>query len=309
MGTVKPEQWPALPYNEWRATRDTLHMYTQVVGKLRLALSPFEPEWANVPLYVTARGLSTSPMPVGLRTIDIEFDLVDHVLVIRGSDGHLERRPLGGTVADFYRDVMAVLERMEVDVAISVVPSEVADPIPFPEDRTHDTYDTAHAARFQQVLTMADVVVKQHHARFRGRTTPVQFFWGTFDLALTRYSGERAQPTPGAGVIRRVGQDAEEICVGWWPGSEGVSYPAFYAYGFPAPDGIAAAGIRPGGAAWSDAAGEFLYPYDAARAEAVPSRAILDFFESTYAAAAGAMGWNSDLVDVAAPDSSHHVSQ
>ncbi len=308
MVTVQPEEWPALPYNEWRATRDTLHMYTQVVGKLRLALSPFEPEWANVPLYVTARGLWTSPMPVGLRTIDVEFDLVDHLLIIRGSDGHLERRPLGGAVADFYRDVMAVLGRMDVDVAISVVPSEVADPIPFPEDQTHDTYDLAQAARFHHVLTMVDVVLKRHHARFRGRTTPVQFFWGTFDLALTRYSGRRAEATPGAGVIGRVGQDAEEICAGWWPGSEGVPYPAFYAYAYPAPEGLASAAIRPGGAAWSDDAGEFLFPYDAARAEDEPSRAILAFFESTYAAAASAMGWNSELVDVAAPGHHRHVS-
>jgi hypothetical protein len=301
MVNVKPEEWPALPYDEWRATRDTLHMYTQVVGKLRLALSPFEPEWANVPLYVTARGLSTSPMPVGLRTIDVEFDLVDHVLVIRSSDGHLERRPLGGAVADFYRDVIAVLRRMDVDVAFSVIPSEVTDPIPFPEDRTHDTYDPAHGARFHQVLTMIDVVLKQHHARFRGRTTPVQFFWGTFDLALTRYSGRRAHAAPGSDLIQRVSQDAEEICVGWWPGSEGVPYAAFYAYGYPAPDGLAAAPIRPSGAAWSDEAGEFILPYDAARAAPDPSRAILDFFESTYAATADLMGWNSDLIDVTSP--------
>jgi hypothetical protein len=306
MVNVKPDQWPALPYDEWRATRDTLHLYTQVVGKLRLALSPFEPEWANVPLYVTARGLTTSPIPAGLRTIDLEFDFVDHVLVIRSGDGGIERRPLGGSVAEFHRDVMAMLHHMDVAVAISLVPSEVADPIPFPEDTTHDTYDAAHVARFHQVLAMVDVVMKQHHARFRGRTTPVQFFWGTFDLALTRYSGRRAHAGPGSGLIARVGQDAEEICVGWWPGSEGVAYPAFYAYAHPAPDRFASAAIRPSGAAWSDAAGEFLMSYDTARAEADPARAILEFFESTYEAAASLMGWNSDLVDVTAPHS-HHV--
>jgi len=300
-GLQELNAWPAIPYQPWRETRDTLHMYTQVIGKLRLALSPFEPQWAHVPLYVSSRGLTTSPIPVGLRTFDAEFDFIDHALVMRTSDGSTERRPLGGTVADFYQDVMRMLGRMRVDVAISVLPSEVADPIPFPEDRTHQTYDPQHAARFHHVLTMVDVVMKEHRARFRGRTTLVQFFWGTFDLALMRYSGRPAEPPPGAGVIARVGGDAEAICAGWWPGDERNPYPAFFAYAYPAPDGIASVSIQPPAAAWNSTAGEFLLPYDTARAADDPARALGDFLRSTYAGAAELMGWDPALTHVSAP--------
>ena len=292
--------WPPLAYDEWRETRDTLHMYTQVIGKVRLALSPFEPQWANVPLYLTARGLTTSPVPVGLRTIDAEFDLIDHVLVLRSSDGHVERRPLGGAVADLYRDVMNALARMRVEVTISVVPSEVSDPIPFPDDRAHATYEPAHVARFFRVLSMIDVVFKQHRAGFHGRTTPVQFFWGSFDLALTRFSG-RAAPEPDAGVILRFSGGEEEICAGWWPGDERVSYPAFYAYASPKPAGIEHATIAPAGAAWSETSGLFILPYDTVRAGADPPRATLDFLSSTYSVAAGLLRWNTDLTHVVAP--------
>ena len=295
-----PNDWPALPYEDWRETRDTLHMYTQVIGKLRLALSPFEPEWAHVPLYVTARGLTTSPIPVGLRTFDAEFDFIDHVLVLRSSDGDLDRRPLGGTVADFYHDVMSALKRMDVDVAISELPSEVADPIPFPDDRTHHTYDAAQAAQFHSVLSKVDLVVKEHRANFHGRTPPVQFFWGTFDLALMRYSGKLLDPPPGGGVIRRVGGDAEQICTGWWPGDERVPYPAFYAYAYPAPDGIDRVPIKPDGAAWN-AAGEFMLPYETARTAADPHGAIRDFLSSTYEAAAELLGWDRDLTRIITP--------
>jgi hypothetical protein len=294
--------WPALRYQEWRATRDTLHMYSQVVGKLRLALSPFEPEWGNVALYVTARGLTTSPIPVGLRTFDAELDLRDHVLRLRGSDGRVEQRPLGGSVAEFYRDVMAALGRMDVEVNISTTPSEVSNPIPFPDDHTHDTYDPQHAARFFEVLSQATVVMKEHRAHFRGRSTPVHFFWGSFDLALTRYSGRPAEPAPGAGIIARLGGDAEQICAGWWPGDERVAYPAFYAYAYPAPDGIEQIPLRPSGAAWN-AIGEFLLPYDTAVQEDDPRRAILDFLGSTYAGAASLLGWDSGLTHVEEPTS------
>lgn len=296
-----PIEWPPLPYDEWRETRDTLHMYTQVIGKLRLALSPFEPEWANVALYVTARGLSTSPIPVGLRSIDAELDLIDHVLLIRSSDGGMERRPLGGPVADFYHEVIGALQRLDVDVAISVLPSEVPDPIPFPDDRTHHTYDPAQSSRFFRVLSMVDIVIKEHHAGFRGRTTPVHFFWGTFDLALTRYSGRMVNPPPDAGEIERVGGDAEEICVGWWPGNEHTSYPAFYAYAYPSNPGEAEIPIQPAGAAWSPIAREFLLSYDAVRAAADPRRAILDFCTSTYEGAAALLGWSSDLTQLVTP--------
>jgi hypothetical protein len=298
---MEQSEWPILPYDEWRDTCATLHMYTQVIGKLRLALSPFEPEWANVPLYVTARGLTTSPMAVGLRTFDVEFDFVDHVLVIRCSDGSIDRRPLGGSVAEFYEDVSRILERMRLDVSISLVPSEVPDPIPFPDDRTHDTYESAQVDQFHQVLTKIDVTFKQHRAGFRGRTTPVHFFWGTFDLAVTRYSGRRAEPASGAGVIERVSGDAEQISAGWWPGNDRIRYPACYSYAHPRPDGIDTVPVRPSEGHWRADEGEFLYPYDAARATADPRQAILEFLDSTYLGAAALMQWDHDLTNVTAP--------
>ena len=288
-------EWLALPYEEWRDTRDTLHMYAQVIGKLRLALSPFEPGWANVALYVTARGLATSPVPFGLRTFDAELDLHDHVLVLRGSDGRTERRPLGGAVADFYNDVMAALRRMDIDVAISETPSEVPDPIPFPEDRVHATYDRPQAERFHHVLSMIDVVMKEHRAQFRGRTTPVHFFWGSFDLALTRYSGRLTQPDTGDGVIRHFSSDAELICAGWWPGDHRLASPAFFAYAYPAPEGIQDVTLQPPEAGWNATAGEFLYLYDDARSSADPRRALHDFLASSYEGMAKRMGWSSAL--------------
>ncbi len=294
------DSWPALPYEEWRDTRDTLHMYTQVVGKLRLALSPFEPEWANVPLYVTARGLSTSPMPAGRRTIDAELDFIDHVLVLRSSDGAIERVALGSAVADFYHGVTDALTRLRADVAISVVPSEVANPIAFPDDRTHATYDPAQATRFFRVLSQVDVVLKAHHGAYRGRTTPVQFFWGTFDLALVRYSGRQITPPEGAGVIARFGGDAEEICAGWWPGDRRVPYPAFYAYVYPRPDGVERVTVAPP-AVWNPTAGEFIFAYEDVRTADDPGGAVLDFLTSTYRGGAALAGWDSSLTEVATP--------
>ncbi|MFN2591525.1 MAG: DUF5996 family protein [Candidatus Dormibacteria bacterium] len=301
MSGPEVDTWPALPYREWRATRDTLHMYTQVLGKLRLALSPFEPQWANVALYVTTRGLTTSPLPVGLRTVDAELDLLGHELVLRSSAGHVERQPLGAAVADFYGDVMAALGRMNVDVAISTLPSEVDDPIPFPEDRTHDTYDPGQAERFFQVLSMVTVVMAEHRARFRGRQTPVQFFWGSFDLALMRFSGRPAEPRQGAGVIERFGGDAESICAGWWPGDERLPFPAFYTYAYPSPDGAAGMPVQPTIAGWNATAGEWLLEYEAVRRQPEPGAALRQFLDSTYSGAADLLGWDSGFTHVEAP--------
>jgi hypothetical protein len=295
------EGWPELPYEPWRGTRHTLHMYTQVIGKLRLALSPFEPNWGHVPLYVSARGLSTSPMPTGHSTIDVEFDFIDHDLVIRRNDGRTERRPLGGTVADFYEDVMGLLRRLDVDVALSLTPTEVPDPIPFPDDRTHDTYEPEPVSRLWQALSTVDVLLKEHRARFRGRTSPVEFFWGTFDLALNRYSGKRVEPPAGAGVITRVGGDAEQICCGWWPGDERTRHASFWAYGYPAPPGIETVAVRPDAAGWSAEVGEFLMTYDAVRTADDPPGLVREFLESSYSGIAPLMGWDQTLIDVHPP--------
>jgi Family of unknown function (DUF5996) len=290
------DAWPPLPFDEWRDTRDTLHMYTQVVGKLRLALSPFEPEWANVPLYVTARGLTTSPVPDGLRSFDAEFDLVDHQLVLRTRDRGIEQLPLRSQpVAHFYRDVMAALARLGFDVIISPGPSEVPDPIPFAEDRTHDSYNAEQVNRFFRVLAPVDVVLKEHRSRFRGKAPPVQFFWGSFDLVATRFSGRPATPPAGADTITRFGGDAEQICGGFWPGHPRFPSPAFFAYGYPNPPGIERASIRPEGAGWNSDLGEFIFPYDAMRAAPDPRRALLDFLDSTYDACAARLDWSADF--------------
>ena len=296
------QEWPALPYERWRETRDTLHMYTQVVGKVRLALSPAELEWANVPLYVTARGLTTSAIPNGPITFDAEFDLVDHELLLRTNDGGrevigLRPRP----VADFYQNVVDALAGLGVDVSISGTPSEVSDPIPFAEDRTHDSYDREWANRFFQVLSRVDVVLKKHRARFRGRSSPVHFFWGTFDLALTRYSGRPATPPPDAGIIYRRSADAEQICAGFWPGDERHPQPAFFAYLYPKPDGIESVAVEPRAAGWDAQLGEFVLPYDAVRSAPDPGREVLSFLDSTYDACSAAGNWSKDLVPADAP--------
>jgi Family of unknown function (DUF5996) len=295
------EQWPELAYERWRPTRDTLHMYAQVVGKLRLALSPFEPQWANVPLYLTARGLTTTPLPAGPGTFDAELDFFDHVLVLRTSGGAAASVPLGGPVADFYRAVMDALAGLDVPVAVSEVPSEVPDPIPFPLDREHHTYEGAEARRFFHVLSSVDVVMKRHRAGFRGKTSPVSFFWGSFDLACTRYSGRPAPPPPGAGRIIRYSEDAEQVCAGFWPGDPRTPFPAFFAYAYPRPDGIEAAQVRPDGAAWVEEAGLFVLPYDTVRAAPDPAAALLEFLASTYDAGAALLGWSSDLVAAEEP--------
>ncbi len=291
------EEWPALPYDDWRETRDTLHMYTQILGKVRLALSPAELQWAHVPLYVTARGLTTSVVPTGPRTFDAEFDLVDHELLLRTSDGGKEvirLRPRA--VADFYRSVVDALGRLGVDVSISGTPSEVSDPIPFEDDWTHDSYDREWANRFFLVLSGVDTILKEHRARFLGRSSPVHFFWGTFDLALTRYSGRPATPPADAGIIYRRSADAEQICAGFWPGHEQFPQPAFYAYLYPKPDTLEDVPVEPREAGWDKQLGEFILPYDAVRSSPDPRRAVRNFLDSTYTACASVGRWSNDLV-------------
>jgi hypothetical protein len=295
-------EWPALPYEQWRETRDTLHMCTQVIGKVRLALSPLEPQWANVPLYVTARGLTTSPVPFGLGTLDAEFDLISHRLTLRTSAGGTERVELAPRpVADFYRDVVDALARLSVDVTISGTPSEVRDPIPFAVDRTHHSYDRERANTFFRILSQVDILLKEHRARFLGRTSPVQFFWGTFDLALTRYSGRPATPPPGAGSIYRRSADAEQICAGFWPGDERFPRPAFFAYIYPKPDGVEDIAIAPDTAGWDATLGEFVLSYDAVRASADPRADVLAFLDSTYHACADTAAWSNDLIPAGSP--------
>jgi len=292
----RPTVWPALPYGEWRETLDTLHMFTQIVGKVRLRLAPDEPEWAQVPLYPTARGLSTSAMPWADGTIDMEFDLIDHELVIRASQGGVARIPLAGrSVASFYREFMAELDTLGVNLSIYTMPVEFANPIPFPDDEVHHSYDRDAVRRFFDGLSRIAAVMHAYRARFRGRTSPVSFFWGSFDLANARYSGAPAEPSADADVITRRSHDAEQIVVGFWPGDERTPEAAFFAYGYPQPEGIDDATIAPDNTYWSAEQGLFILRYDDLRRESEPEVVLRRFFDSTYEACASRLGWSPSL--------------
>jgi hypothetical protein len=297
-GTIRQlAEWPELPYEAWKPTMDTLHMKLQIIGKVRLAMTHREPQWANVPLYLTGRGLTTSPMWGGSAGFAIDLDLVNHEVIVAVNDGRLERVALDARpVADFYQELMGRLHTLGIDPAITTVPSEVENPIPFPEDTIHATYDPESAHRFWRLLARIDLVLKEHRGRFRGRSSPVSFWWGTFDLAVARYSGRPVQPAEEWGIIRRVGGDAEQCCVGFWPGNAALPEPAFFAYAYPKPEGIESAGLRPAAAGWRPALGEFILPYDAVRRSADPRQAILDFAESTFVAGATRQRWDPGLL-------------
>jgi len=290
--------WPALPYDEWRDTLDTLHMFTQIVGKVRLALAPDEPQWGQVPLYPTARGLSTSAMPWGDGTIDMEFDLLAHELVLRASHGGLERVALPErSVADFYREVMTALDDLGVHVEIYTTPVEFANPIPFPEDTVHKSYDRAAVERYFDALTRVAAILHEYRAAFRGRTSPVHLFWGTFDITNARYSGAPADPEPNADLIMRRSHDVEQIVVGFWPGDDViVREAAFFGYAYPQPEGIQHAAIAPNDAYWSDEHRLFLLRYDDVRRVPEPRAAVRQFFDSMYAACASLMAWSPTLL-------------
>jgi hypothetical protein len=294
---ISQESWPELPYSEWKDTLDTLHMNLQIVGKVRLALTPFEPQWANVPLYLTSRGLTTTPMESAGVIFEIHVDLLDHQVVIATVQGETRRVALTARpVADFYADFMANLSALGIHVDFRPIPDEVSDPIPFAEDTVHSAYEPEWANRFWRVLSQADLVLKEHRARFRGRTSPVHFFWGTFDLAHTRSSGRSVTPPPSVGRIERLGGDAEIACAGFWPGHARYPRAAFYAYTYPKPEGIEKQPIKPAAAGWSPEIGEFALPYDDVRTAPSPRETILHFFKSTYAAGARLGDWDPSLV-------------
>lgn len=288
------ESWPALPFEAWNDTRETLHMWTQIVGKTRLELCPEENHWWHVTLYVTARGLTTSPMPYNARTFDAEFDFIDHVLRIRTSAGDVRTLQLKPrTVADFYAEYLKTLRELGIDVAIRhPQPDEVADPIPFAEDRVHSSYDRDAAHRFWVALTHADEIMKKFRGRFIGKSSPVHFFWGSFDLAVTRFSGRRAPERPSADPITRKAYSHEVISGGFWPGDGRFPDAAFYAYAAPAPAGFEKATIRPEAAFYSQQLGEFLLKYDDVRKAASPDGAVMNFLQSTYEAGARLGNWD-----------------
>jgi len=285
--------WPELKWSAWSETADTLHMWTQIVGKTRLALSPLQAHWWNVPLYVTARGLSTAAMPYGNEMLEVEFDFVSHLLRFRLSDGvELATELRSQSVAEFYAEYQQSLKSLGVEVEIWPVPVELKTPIPFAEDAGHCTYDPEAAHRFWRVLTRADQVFQKFSAGFLGKVSPVHFFWGSFDLAVTRFSGRRAPDRSEMDRIMREAYSHEVISAGFWPGNGGLGEAAFYCYAAPAPEGLAAAKIRPAAAAYNAELGEFLLKYEDLLAEADPDAALMEFLESTYAVAADLAKWD-----------------
>jgi len=285
--------WPELKWSEWCETADTLHMWTQIVGKTRLELSPLQAHWWNVPLYVSARGLSTAAMPYGNEMLEVEFDFVSHLLRFRLSDGAEHATALRSqSVADFYAEYRQSLKSIGVEVEIWPVPVELKAPIAFADDTSHCTYDPDAAHRFWRVLTRADQVFQRFSAGFIGKVSPVHFFWGSFDLAVTRFSGRKAPERPEFDRIMREAYSHEVISAGFWPGNGGFGEAAFYCYAAPAPEGLALAKIRPASAAYNAELGEFLLKYEDLLAEADPDAALMAFLESTYDAAADLAKWD-----------------
>jgi hypothetical protein len=291
--------WPSLPLADWQDTRDTLHMWMQVVGKTRLALAPRQNHWWHVPLYVSPRGLTTTSIPYGFRTFEVEFDFIDHRLVVATSEGAIREIALRPrAVADFYREYMDLLAALSIVVPVWPVPVEIDQPIPFLEDRVHASYDSAHAHRFFQMLRQADRIMKRFQGRFLGKTSPVHFFWGSFDLALTRFSGRRApEHTDGEWWVLREANSHEEISVGFWPGSGTVAEPAFYAYARPEPPGLASTAIRPAAAYYSRELSDFILPYEVVRSASSRDDMVLDFFQSAYSAGADLARWDRAALD------------
>jgi hypothetical protein len=297
--------WPELPLEAWQETYATLHMWTQIVGKIRLAQMPYINHSWHVTQYVTARGLTTSPIPRGQRAFEIDFDFIDHLLVVRKDDGATREVALvPRSVADFHDELFAKLGELDLDVRIHGSPNEVEKPIPFAEDREHASYDADYANRFWRILVQSDRLFREFRARFLGKVSPVHFFWGSFDLAVTRFSGREAPPHPG-GVpnlpdwVAREAYSHEVSSAGFWPGGGPLPYPLFYSYHYPEPDGYRGADVRQDAALFSEEMGEYVLPYEAVRTAEDPDEMVLDFLESTYRAGAEAADW--DIPDFVPP--------
>jgi hypothetical protein len=289
----RPECWPSLPLDSWKDTYATLHMWTQIVGKVRLALTPLVNHWWNVPLYVTARGLTTSLIPYGERSFELRFDFLKHQLVLETSGGALKALPLAAqSVADFYQEFMGMLRDQDIRVKIWRMPVEIPNPIPFDQDRVHASYDLESVEKFSRILSSVDAVFHEFRSRFIGKSSPVHFFWGSFDLAVTRFSGRRAPERPGADKMTREAYSHEVSSVGFWPGAAGISDAAFYSYAAPEPNGFKEARAQPNAAAYNRGLSEFLLPYEDVRKAESPSTSLLEFCQSTYEAAANLGKWD-----------------
>jgi len=297
------ETWPSLPLEAWGDTCATLHLWTQIVGKIRLAQSPWVNHSWHVTLYVTARGLTTGPIPYGTRIFEIAFDFISHELTICSSDGGMADLSLQPqSVAAFYGRLKHEMATLDLQVKIHGKPNEVANPIPFDQDESHAAYDPVYVNRFWRVLVQADRVFKQFRARFIGKCSPVHFFWGAPDLAVTRFSGRRAPEHPG-GVpnmpdrLTREAYSHEVSSCGFWPGGGAIAYPVFYSYAYPEPAGFAAAPVKPKAAFYSTDFREFILPYDTVRNAESPDDTLLDFLQTTYEAAANLAQWDRDSLE------------
>ena len=297
-GGESASAWPALPLDQWKDTYATLHMWTQIVGKVRLALTPVINQWWNVPLYVTARGLTTSPIPYRDDPFEIWFDFLEDQLVLQLSDGSRRTMQLTArTVADFYEEFLRMIKSAGIEVKIWHMPVEVPDPIPFDKDRVHASYDPDAVRRFWRILLSVQGVFEQFRARFIGKCSPIHFFWGSFDLAVTRFSGRRAPERPGADRITREAYSEEVSSVGFWPGGGSVRGAAFYSYTAPEPNGFRDWAVRPEAAHYDAQLGEFILMYDDVRSAKSPAATLLEFCQSTYEAGATLGKWNREELE------------
>jgi hypothetical protein len=305
MAMTGSSAWPPLPYAEWKDTYATLHRWTQVVGKVKLGLMPWTNHSWHAALYLTVRGLTTGPLPFGIRSLQLDFDFIDHQLRIATDDGALRVLPLRAqTVADFYQEVLGTLDQLGLPVSIHPMPNEIPDAVPCDQDREHGSYDADAAYRCWRAMLQAARVLQRFRARFTGKCSPVHFFWGSFDLAVTRFSGRRAPPHPG-GVpnlpdwVAREAYSQEVSSCGFWPGGEALPEPVFYAYAYPEPDGFAASPVRPAAAYFHPQLREFVLPYEAVRLAHSPDDLLMEFCQSTYEAAAMLASWNRDQLEFA----------
>ena len=299
---AKETAFPPLPLEEWRATKNTLHLYLQIVGKIRLALFPPMNHWWNVPLYVSTRGLTTRPIPYGFGNFEIEFDFVEHQLKIKTSDGEQKSFALadGLTVADFYRQVFESLTTLGIEAKIRAVPYEAPSKTPFAGDKENKSYDKEYIERFRRILIGVDDILEEFRGRFTGKSTPVHLFWHSFDLALTRFSGKPAPVREGAGKVEREAYSQEVISFGFWAGDDNVSAPAFYSYTAPEPQNLTEEKLQPEAAFWGESNGAHLalLMYDEARKSDTPNETILEFLESAYQAGAKRAGWDAEKFEL-----------
>lgn len=303
------DPWPSLPYDEWKDTLDTLHMWTQIVGKVKLELAPFLNEYWNVALHLTARGMTTGIIPYGDRAFEVRFDFVDHNLFIETSDGAIKALSLvPRSVADFYGDFMETLRALGISVSINTMPSEVPNPIPCDINQVYSSYQEEYVTRWWQIQLQTEKVLQVYRSSFVGKSSPIQFFWGSFDLSHTRFSGRPAPVMEGAPHFFQVAEDQENIASGFWPGNTNygghtLGEPAFYSYIYPAPGGYASASVQPALAYYDETLGEFILRYDDARRSSSPAETLLTFFQSTYEVGANLAGWDRARLEHAPPAS------